>query len=214
MLYYENKAKRNGYQFVIGVDEAGRGPLAGPVVAAAVSLKSRRFENRIYDSKRLRPLERERAFEEIRRKSAVGVGIIDEDIIDKDNILEATRQAMENAVFNLLANLFSKKELKKNKLSDKIFILVDGNHLSLNLPYKYKNIIAADTKSLSVASASIIAKVIRDRIMVIYDRLYPQYGFRKHKGYPTREHLKALRVNGPSKVHRASFGPVRCRIQD
>lgn len=214
MLYHENKAKKDGFSFIIGVDEAGRGPLAGPVVASAVVLKNRRFKNRIYDSKKLSSKAREEAFHEIYENSSVGVGIVSETVIDRINILEATRIAMEKAVLDLIPNFFRKKELKKKKISSKIYILVDGNHLFLNLPYKYKNIVAGDAKSLSIASASIIAKVIRDRIMSVYDKLYPEYGFSKHKGYGTRQHLAALRINGPSLIHRRSFRPIRCQSQD
>ena len=121
---------------------------------------------------------------------------------------------MESAIIDLLSNFFRKKELKKKKISNKIYILIDGNRLSFGLPYKCKNIIAGDSKSLSIASASIIAKVIRDRIMSTYDRLYPQYGFRKHKGYATKQHLQALKINGPSLVHRKSFSPIRCQSQN
>ena len=230
MLYHENKAKKDGFSFIIGVDEAGRGPLAGPVVASAVVLKNRRFKNRIYDSKKLSSKAREMAFHEIYENSSIGVGIVNEAVIDRINILEATRIAMEKAVLDLVSNFFTplekigvrgdsltgfrKKELKKGKISNKIYILVDGNHLFLNLPYKYKNIVAGDTKSLSIASASIIAKVIRDRIMSVYDKLYPKYGFSKHKGYGTRQHLEALKINGPSLVHRRSFRPIRCQSQN
>ena len=214
MLYHENKAKKDGFSFIIGVDEAGRGPLAGPVVASAVVLKNRRFKNRIYDSKKLSSKAREMAFHEIYENSSIGVGIVNEAVIDRINILEATRIAMEKAVLDLIPNFFRKKELKKKKISSKIYILVDGNHLFLNLPYKYKNIVAGDAKSLSIASASIIAKVIRDRIMSVYDKLYPKYGFSKHKGYGTRQHLEALKINGPSLVHRRSFRPIRCQSQN
>jgi len=214
MLYYENKAKKDGFDFIIGVDEAGRGPLAGPVVACAVLLKNRRFRSKIRDSKKLTSKAREEAFHEIYENSSIGVGIVSETVIDRINILEATRIAMEKAVLDLIPNFFRKKELKKKKISSKIYILVDGNHLFLNLPYKYKNIIAGDAKSLSVASASIVAKVIRDRIMSIYDKLYPEYGFNRHKGYGTRQHLAALRINGPSLIHRRSFRPIRCQSQN
>ena len=214
MLYYENKAKRQGFNFVIGVDEVGRGPLAGPVVACAVILKNKKFKNKIRDSKQLTAQERERAFDEIYEKSSVGIGAVNEAIIDKINILEATRIAMEKAVLSLVSNFFKEKQLKEKKILNKICVLVDGSRLNLNLPYKSKNIIAGDRKSLSIASASIIAKVIRDRMMSMFGRLYPEYGFAKHKGYGTRQHLKALEINGPSLIHRRSFNPLRCQYQN
>lgn len=206
MLYYERKFKKRGYNLVIGVDEAGRGPLAGPVTAAAVTLKTPRFENRIDDSKKLTSLQRERAFREIIKKSVFGVGIINEHIIDRVNIAVATRMAMEEAVSALIDKL--KPGHKKN-----IHILVDGNvRLKTGLPFT--NIIKGDSKSKSIACASIIAKVTRDRIMSLYDKIYPQYGFLKHKGYPTEEHCTAIKRYGPSLIHRTSFYPVRNYFSD
>ncbi|MFC1709520.1 ribonuclease HII [Candidatus Omnitrophota bacterium] len=198
MLYYEKKAKVKGYSFVIGVDEAGRGPLAGPLVAAAVKLKKTKFENYIDDSKKLTPLERERAFAEICQKAVVGLGVLNETAIDTMNILNATKFAMEQAI----ANLFYVSGRKINR--SKVMVLVDGN-LSLNIPYKLKSIIKGDSKSLSIASASIVAKVIRDRIMVIYDSVYPKYKFMRHKGYGTERHFKAIKRHGPCPIHRRSF---------
>lgn len=185
---------------IIGVDEAGRGPLAGPVVAAAVALKTNRFKNRIDDSKKLTPLAREKAFLEIIHKSVFGIGIINEKIIDAINILEATRLAMEVAIGALIKKLKSQK--KKF-----IHILVDGN-VKLNIDFSYTNIIAGDTKSKSIASASILAKVTRDRIMSLYHRIYPEYGFLQHKGYPTKLHRQTLNRLGPSLIHRMTFHGV------
>jgi len=200
VLYYERKFKRKGYTLIIGVDEVGRGPLAGPVAAAAVTLKTVRFKNRIDDSKKLSPLQREHAFGEIISKSVFGIGIINEHIIDRVNIAVATRMAMEQAISGLIDKLKGKH--KKN-----IHILVDGNvRLDIDLPFT--NIIRGDSKSKSIACASILAKVIRDRIMSLYDKIYPQYGFRKHKGYPTKEHRGALKRFGPSLIHRTSFSGV------
>jgi len=202
LLYYENKAKSRGYSFVIGVDEVGRGPLAGPVVAAAVKLKNTKFKNYISDSKKLTPQERESAFEEIYQKSIVGFSVISESVIDSVNILNATKLAMEQAVANLI--YVSKKKINKSKA----IILVDGN-LSLDLPFKSKSIIQGDSKSLSIASASIVAKVIRDRIMIIYDKIYPNYNFIQHKGYGTEDHFKAIKKYGPCLIHRRSFYPMK-----
>lgn len=197
MLYYERKFKKKGYHLIIGVDEAGRGPLAGPVVAAAVALKTFRFKNRIDDSKKLTPLAREKAFLEIINKSIFGIGIINEKIIDSINILEATRLAMEVAVGALIKKLKSQK--KKS-----IHILIDGN-INLDIGHSFTAIIKGDAKSKSIASASILAKVTRDRIMSLYDRVYPGYGFLRHKGYPTKMHRQALSRCGSSLIHRMSF---------
>lgn len=202
MLYYEKKAKSKGFSLIIGVDEAGRGPLAGPVVAAAVKLKKTKFNNYIDDSKRLSPLERENAFIEIIQKAHVGIGIMNESVIDIINIRNATKLAMERAVGRLLYS--TKKIINKNTT----IVLVDGN-LSLNLPFRLKNIIRGDSKSLSIACASIIAKVTRDRIMSIYDKIYPNYRFRDHKGYGTLTHFRAIRKHGSCLIHRMSFAPMK-----
>lgn len=182
---------------IIGVDEVGRGPLAGPVMAAAVTLKTVRFKNRIDDSKKLTPSQREHAFGEIVNKSVFGIGIINEKVIDRQNIAVATRMAMEQAISGLI------DKLKPNHRHH-IHILVDGN-IKLDIDLPFTNIIKGDSKSKSIACASILAKVIRDRIMSLYDKIYPQYGFLRHKGYPTREHRLALKRFGPSLIHRTSF---------
>jgi ribonuclease HII len=200
VLYYERKFKRKGYNLIIGVDEAGRGPLAGPVVAAAVALKTTRFKNRIDDSKKLTARAREKAFLEIVNKSIFGVGIVNEKIIDYLNILVATRIAMEMAILSLVNKL-------KNQNKKRIHVLIDGN-VKINTEFGFTTIIKGDSKSKSIASASILAKVTRDRIMLIYDKVYPQYGFLRHKGYPTKVHKSALRRFGPSLIHRTSFCSV------
>jgi ribonuclease HII len=197
LFYYERKLKKKGYDLVIGVDEAGRGPLAGPVVAAAVALRASRFKNRIDDSKRLTASQREKAFQEIIKKSIFGIGIINEKIIDQVNILEATRLAMKQAVVALI----NKLEYRRHK---RIHILIDGN-IKIDLDLPSTSIIKGDSKSKSIASASILAKVTRDKIMSLYDKLYPEYGFLKHKGYGTRMHKTTLSRFGPSLIHRATF---------
>lgn len=218
MLYYERKFKKKGYNLIIGVDEVGRGPLAGPVVAAAVVLKQSRFKNRIDDSKKLTPRARELAFPELIDKTVFGVGIVNEKVIDSLNIEVATRLAMQEAVRHLIDKLKSAKSKRIHpafsiaKRSSKfrkggVHILVDGN-IKLNFGFPYTNIIKGDSKSKSIASASILAKVIRDRIMSLYDRIYPQYGFLKHKGYPTIKHRAALKKFGPSLIHRLTFNYV------
>jgi len=195
MLYHEKKARAKGYRFIAGVDEAGRGPLAGPVVAASVILGTHSFRERVTDSKVLSPRQRGRAFQEIVRTSLVSVGIVDSGEIDRLNILNATRCAMECAVMGLGV--------------EPDCVLIDGT-VTLRLPYYSKCIVRGDSRSLSIAAASIIAKVVRDSIMFELDRSYPQYGFRFHKGYGTVRHLSSLMHFGPCPIHRQSFEPVRC----
>lgn len=197
MLYYERKLRKKGFDLIIGVDEAGRGPLAGPVVAAAVALNTYRFKNRIDDSKKLTSLSREKAFSEIIDKSVFAIGITNEKIIDRVNILVATRMAMEQAISSLIDKL-SPAKVKRTH------IIVDGN-LTLDVALPYTCIINGDSRSKSIACASILAKVTRDRIMKLYDRIYPQYGFIRHKGYPTKMHRAVLKRLGPSLIHRKSF---------
>lgn len=194
MLRYEKKAKRKGFKFITGIDEAGRGPLAGPVVAASVLIGKSKFKERIDDSKRLSPLKRRKAFFEILRNCLVSVGVVDNNEIDKINILNATKRAMEQAVLNLGM--------------EPDCLLIDGN-IKLNLPFHQESIIKGDSKSISIAAASIVAKVVRDSLMLELDRVYPQYGFRYHKGYGTKKHISALRNFGPCPVHRRTFEPVR-----
>lgn len=198
LLKFEKKALDEGFSFVIGVDEAGRGPLAGPVVAAAVHLRDYEFQNTINDSKKLSPLQRERAFDEIRERSWVGVGIVSEAVIDSINILKATHQAMAFAVKDLIAKCPAQN----------VCLLIDGNSFKSDLPYAVRTIVGGDGLSLSIACASIIAKVTRDRILEEYDKTFPQYGFAKHKGYPTAEHKLAIRTHGLSPIHRKTFNFV------
>ena len=191
----ETGLKRLNFDTIIGVDEAGRGPLAGPVVAGAVCLQSAHFKNRIDDSKKLTKNQRESAFLEIIQKSKFALSIVDQKIIDASNILAATRLCMEQAIISLIRKLGNKK----------ICILVDGN-IKLGIPdYPVISIIKGDTISKTIASASILAKVSRDRIMFLYDKIWPRYGFSRHKGYPTSFHRNILRQLGPSPIHRLSF---------
>jgi ribonuclease HII len=199
VLYFEKMLKKKGRNVIIGVDEAGRGPLAGPVVAAAVCLKSNRFKNRIDDSKKLTALQRENAYFEIIEKSHFGIGIINEKVIDRINILESTKLAMEQAVFQLTRKLTVK--------SPRIHVLIDG-YVRLNTSLPCTFIIKGDGRSKSIASASILAKVTRDRIMLIYDKVFPQYGFIRHKGYPTKAHKNAIKKFGSSIIHRMTFSSV------
>lgn len=194
MLYYERKFTHKGYSLIAGVDEAGRGPLAGPVVSAAVILKSKRFKNRIDDSKVLTASQRENAYREIIDKAFFAIGIVNQKIIDKINILEATALSMQKAI----AQLSTQPD----------FVLIDGN-VPLTIDIPFKNIIDGDSLSLSIACASIVAKVTRDRIMCRYHRRWPEYNFLEHKGYGTKEHREILRKIGPSPIHRFSFHPIK-----
>lgn len=203
LLVHETEALSKGFRFILGVDEAGRGPLAGPVVASAVCLNNAVLNSRIDDSKKLSANAREKAFHEIMEKTFVGIGIISEQGIDHINILNASFLAMELAINRLIDTI--ERELKAPVSNNDVLILVDGNAFKSTLPYRYKTIISGDGASLSIASASIIAKTYRDRIMDNYDRLFPYYGFKKHKGYPTAFHRKAILQHGLSVIHRRTF---------
>lgn len=196
MFYYERKLKRLGYEIIIGVDEVGRGCLAGPILAVAVVLKTDRFFQRIDDSKKLTFLQREKAFPELLKKTEFAVGLIDANTIDKLNIQRANALAMEMAVRDLL------RKLKPH--NKRLCVLIDGK-IKLNLDIPCFNVVRADSCSKTVACASIIAKVLRDRLMKGYHFFYPQYGFIKHKGYPTQEHKQKIKDFGLSLIHRRSF---------
>ncbi|MBN1689363.1 MAG: ribonuclease HII [Candidatus Omnitrophica bacterium] len=177
-----------------GVDEAGRGPLAGPVVAAAVILPINVVILGLNDSKKISPRRREILYEDIKGKCLVGVGIADEQEIDTLNILQASRLAMKKAVLALPCT--------------PDLVLIDGRE-TLDLAFPQKAVIGGDGKSASIAAASIIAKVYRDRLMDEWHETYPAYNFKKHKGYPTRDHIQKIREVGPCPIHRKSFGPVQ-----
>ncbi|MBF0510715.1 MAG: ribonuclease HII [Candidatus Omnitrophica bacterium] len=203
-LYYETQARNKGLRFVLGVDEAGRGPLAGPVVAAAVCLREFHFSNPINDSKKMSPKARTAAFHEIFEKAYVGIGVMNEKVIDRVNILNASHLAMDRAVQELMDRL-AKSEVLRDDFVQGTMLLIDGNIFRSSLPYSYQTIVGGDGKSLSIACASIVAKVYRDHILSIYDKIYPQYGFAKHKGYPTQAHRLAIQQHGVSDIHRMSF---------
>lgn len=199
MLKLEHAAGKRGYSIIIGVDEAGRGPLAGPVVVGAVFLKSFKFNCRIDDSKKLSSSQRQKAFFEIIEKADYGVGVMNEKVIDHVNIVNAVKFALDLAVTKLLARCATLKSSHKD-----ILLLMDGR-LSSDLPYAWESITGGDGLSLSIAAASIVAKVIRDRIMNIYDFVYPEYGFSSHKGYGTKIHMDRIFQHGFSPVHRRTF---------
>ena len=180
-------------EHIAGVDEAGRGPLAGPVVAAAVVFPKEFVMHGVDDSKKLSSRRREELFIMISKQAiSVGVGIIDHHIIDRINILQATHAAMRRALENL--------SIQPD------YVLVDGNSFKHDTLH-FQNIIGGDAKSFTIAAASIIAKVTRDRLMCELDVFFPQYGFARHKGYGTPQHLEAIRTYGMCEIHRKSFHP-------
>ena len=196
MIVFENKF--DGY-IIAGIDEAGRGPLAGPVVASCVVLDPKREILYINDSKKLSEKRREDLYGEITEKAlAYGIGIVDEKIIDEINILEATHIAMKKAYEEADKMYYSKFNTKINLL------FVDALKIK-KVDIKQVSIVKGDALSLSIAAASILAKVSRDRIMIDYDKIYPEYKFIKNKGYGTKEHMDTLRKIGPSPIHRKSF---------
>jgi ribonuclease HII len=195
LLFFERHTRSQGYQLVAGIDEAGRGPLAGPVVAAAVILPAGLRIKGVNDSKKLSPDTRERLFDVIMSQAlSVGVGMGSPQLIDRINILQATLHAMLEAASQLVPQ--------------PDYILIDGIS-SINSPIPQKTIKKGDSLSLSIAAASIIAKVTRDRLMRELDGIHPGYGFSGHKGYGSALHMDAIRRLGPSPVHRLTFGGVK-----
>jgi ribonuclease HII len=199
MKVYENKWRAQGYKFIAGVDEVGRGPLAGPVVAAAVILPEDFFLAGIDDSKKISEKKRNEYDEIIRREAiAVSVAMIDAAEIDRVNIYEATKKAMIAAIVSLDPN----PEV----------LLIDA--MKLETPFVVESIIKGDAKSVSIAAASIVAKVARDRLMVELSTQFPDYGFQQNMGYGTREHIQAIQRHGITPYHRKSFAPVKEWVSD
>jgi len=191
---HDEDLRNNGFQRIAGIDEAGRGPLAGPVVAAAVVLSGNTRIKGLRDSKKVPEKERESLFIEIRDTALdIGIGIVNHEDIDRINILRASKLAMKLAVQNL------------SELPD--FLVIDAVSLP-SVPIKQLFPIKGESVSASVAAASIIAKVTRDRLMLEYHNQYPQYNFNKHKGYSTKEHMELIRLYGPCPIHRKSFCKV------
>ena len=189
---YEKAAVTRGFKYICGVDEAGRGPLAGPVCAAAVILPEDACIPGLNDSKKLSEKKREQLFDVITGKAlaySVAYGTLEE--IEKLNILEATFLAMNRAVEGLA--------LKPD------FALIDGNRAPKGIKIPCETVVKGDAKSMSVAAASVLAKVSRDRLMLEYDKKYPLYDFKKHKGYGTKEHTELIKKYGPCEIHRLSF---------
>ena len=195
LLRYEREARAAGFRAVAGIDEAGRGPLAGPVVAAAVMIPEGCRIEGVFDSKALSGRARLRALSRIRERAVgIGIGVVEAEEIDRINILEATRKAMRLAVARLV--------------SPPDFLLIDGTRaIGLSLPSRC--IVGGDRKSLSIAAASIVAKVTRDEMMEAWHERFPHYNFRRNKGYGTLEHRRAIERWGPSPIHRKTFRGVR-----
>ena len=189
---YEKQACQKGYKLICGVDEAGRGPLAGPVCAAAVILPENAEIEGLNDSKKLSEKKREALFPIICEKAvAYSVAFASVEEIEEINILNATFLAMNRAI---------------DSLSEKAeFALIDGNRVPKGINIPCETIVKGDMKSMSVAAASVLAKVTRDRLLLEYDKEYPQYNFKKHKGYGTKEHTELILKYGPSPIHRMSF---------
>ena len=196
--FFERRARKRGAERIAGVDEVGRGPLAGPVVVAAVMFDGRRFPRGLNDSKLLDPDERERLFEKILASGLVSVAVASRERIDRMNILRASLWAMTRAVRGL------------QQRPD--HVLVDGNMMPPGLPCPGEALVSGDSRSVSIAAASIIAKVTRDRLMRRLGAAFPGYGFEQHKGYSTPAHFAALEAQGPCPHHRRSFMPVRERL--
>ena len=192
MKEFETELYESGIKYIAGIDEVGRGPLVGPVVTAAVILPRDFYDERINDSKKLTEKKRELLYDVIMENAvSVGIGISSEDVIDEINILEATKKAMIEAVNNL--------SVKPEHL------LIDAVKLNIDIPQT--SIIKGDAKSESIAAASIIAKVTRDRMMIELDKLHPEYDFKHNKGYGTKKHIEAIEKYGIIQEHRKTFAP-------
>ena len=201
LYHYEKCALKAGYSCIAGVDEAGRGPLAGPVVVAACILPVDFPIVGLNDSKLLTEKKREELYHLLSQREDVtfSISILDHEEIDRINIYQATLKGMQLAV----------RKLKKRP----DFIFIDGN-ASPTLRCPHKTLVDGDKKSASIAAASIIAKVTRDRLMLKYHKMYPSWNFLKHKGYGTKEHLEKIKLHGVSPIHRKSFGPVRISLEN
>ena len=199
LYLYENELYDQGLEFIAGIDEAGRGPLAGPVVAAAVILKKGTTLKYVDDSKKLTQKQREKAIIEIKENAiAIGIGIASVEEIDQINIYRAAREAMKSAI-------------KQLKIVPE-YLLIDAMPIESSIPSK--SIIKGDMKSVSIAAASIVAKVTRDQYMIEMDKVFPLYNFKKHKGYGTKEHIELIKRHGYTPIHRKSYEPVKSMIKE
>lgn len=200
---YERELREKGIKYIAGVDEVGRGPLVGPVVAACVVLPDEFNLDGLTDSKKLSEKKRDFFFEEIKRQAlGIGVGIIDEKKIDEVNIYEATKLAMKKAI----------EECNKQIEIEIEHILIDAMPLEIDIPTT--SIIKGDLKSITISAASVIAKVTRDRMLYELDLKYPMYDFKHNKGYPTKKHLEAIDKYGIIDEHRRSYGPVADYVKE
>ncbi len=198
LYLFENELYEQGVNYIAGVDEAGRGPLAGPVVAAAVILKKGSTFQYVNDSKKLSEKQRLLALEEIKTNAvAIGIGISSVEEIDLINIYRASREAMISAINQL--------KVKPE------FLLIDAMPMEIDIPLK--SIIKGDAKSVSIAAASIIAKTTRDAYMVEMDKIFPLYNFKQHKGYGTKEHIEAIQKYGITPIHRKTYEPVKSMLK-
>ena len=196
---FENELKNAGYKNIGGVDEVGRGPLIGPVVACCCVLPEGFKLEGLTDSKKLTEKKREEFYEYLVKNTIYGIGMISAEKIDEVNIYEATKLAMYEAIRNV------RKQL------DLEYVLIDAMPLDLDIPSN--SIIKGDAKSISIAAASVIAKVTRDRLMIELDKKYPMYGYAKHKGYPTKKHIEAIHEYGLIEGYRKTYGPVKEMIK-
>lgn len=200
MLSYEKALYKKGYKAIAGIDEVGRGPLAGPVVAACVILPKYCKIKGLNDSKKIPKAKHETIYQAVKEK-ALAIGIIDNQLIDEVNIYEATKLAMLEAIKQL-----------EGQLTQPDYLLIDA--MTLDIAISQQSILKGDANSLSIAAASIVAKVTRDQMMANYDRIFPGYGFAKNAGYGTKEHLQGLKAYGITPIHRKSFEPVKSMCCD
>lgn len=202
MLRYEKELYQQGYQAIAGIDEVGRGPLAGPVVTACVILPKNCKIKHLNDSKKIPKKHHEEIYQEIlARALGIGIGIVDNNVIDQINIYEATKVGMLQAIKQL-----------KGEVTKPDYLLIDAMHLETSIPQQ--SLIKGDANSLSIAAASIVAKVTRDRMMADYANDYPGYAFEKNVGYGTKEHLEGLKKYGITPIHRKTFEPIKSMLKE
>ncbi len=202
MLRYEKELYQQGYQAIAGIDEVGRGPLAGPVVTACVILPKNCKIKHLNDSKKIPKNHHEEIYQEIlARALGIGIGIVDNNVIDQINIYEATKVGMLQAINQL-----------KGEVTKPDYLLIDAMHLGTSIPQQ--SLIKGDANSLSIAAASIVAKVTRDRMMADYANDYPGYAFEKNVGYGTKEHLEGLKKYGITPIHRKTFEPIKSMLKE
>lgn len=202
MLRYEKELYQQGYQAIAGIDEVGRGPLAGPVVTACVILPKNCKIKHLNDSKKIPKNHHEEIYQEIlARALGIGIGIVDNNVIDQINIYEATKVGMLQAINQL-----------KGEVTKPDYLLIDATHLETSIPQQ--SLIKGDANSLSIAAASIVAKVTRDRMMADYANDYPGYAFEKNVGYGTKEHLEGLKKYGITPIHRKTFEPIKSMLKE